>query len=209
MDGASAQTQPFSRREFLYYIWGASIAVLLAEWGGALVWFALPRFKPNEFGGIFGVPIDKLPPPGGPPAEYPSGRFWLVHLDQHDVTDPRHPPGYGSQPGVVALYKVCVHLGCLYQWKPTYDRFDCLCHGSKYLKDGTRVHKPASRDLDRLLVRIVDARGNVLAETKSGNANADPTVGQPISVPAGAVALEVETGKRIKGRHNAGRNTVS
>ncbi len=39
--------------------------------------------------------------------------------------------------GLVALYKVCVHLGCLYAWVDSTVRFECPCHGSKYQEDGT------------------------------------------------------------------------
>ena len=200
-----------SRREFLYYLWGASMALVLAESGGALVWFALPRFKPvkpGEFGGTFTIPLDHVPPADGPPVEYTGGRFWLVNLGEQAISDPRHPPGFGPRPGMLALYKVCVHLGCLYQWRPTNDRFECPCHGSKYLKDGTRVRDPASRNLDVFLIRAVDAQGNVLTETKTGNADEDPTAGGPITITAGTVALQVDTSKRIKGRRNDGPNTV-
>lgn len=198
-----------SRREFLYYLWGASMALALAESGGALVWFLLPRFKPGEFGGAFTVPLDQVPQEDGPPAEYPKGRFWLVNLGAHAVGDARHPPGFAPPPGVLALYKVCVHLGCLYQWKSTDNRFYCPCHGSKFLKDGTRIHSPATRNLDVFILRAVDGQGNVLAETKTGNADDDPTAGGPIILPDGTVALQVDTSKRIKGRRNDGPNTVS
>ena len=36
---------PLSRREFLNYLWGASMAVFLAGAGGVTLWFALPRFR--------------------------------------------------------------------------------------------------------------------------------------------------------------------
>ena len=209
MNSASVQAASLSRREFLSYLWGASLALLLTESGGALVWFALPRFKAGDFGGTFTVPIEKVPRPGDPPAEFSAGRFWLVHLDERAVADPRHPPGFASQPGLVVLYKVCVHLGCLYQWKPTSDRFECPCHGSKFLKDGTRVHKPATRDLDRLVVRIVNVEGSLLAETTRGDADDNPAAGRPIAIPRGAAAIQVDTGQRIQGRRNSGPNTVS
>jgi cytochrome b6-f complex iron-sulfur subunit len=208
MDDTAIRSQPLSRREFLYYAWGASMALLMAEAGGALAWLALPRFKANEFGGVFEVPIEQAPQPGSPPVEFATGRFWLVNLDDRDVTDPRHPPGYQPQPGLLALYKVCVHLGCLYQWKPTNGQFECPCHGSKYLKDGTRVHQPATRDLDRLVVRAVAAQGEVLSETKRGDMDEDGTSGQPIPVPPGTTILQIYTGTRLKGRRNSGRNTV-
>jgi len=42
---AAPSVPPMTRREFLYYIWAASMALFLAEAGGAIVWFAVPRFK--------------------------------------------------------------------------------------------------------------------------------------------------------------------
>ncbi len=191
---------PVSRREFLYYVWGASIAVLLAESAGAVVWFLLPRFSPGEFGGIFTVLLADLPAPGSSPLEFAAGRFWLVNVSEEDVADGRHPAGHATRPGVLALYKVCVHLGCLYQWEAVNKRFKCPCHSSMYLKDGTRIRKPATRDLDRLVVRAVDAAGNLLAATESE--------GQPLALPAGTAVLEVDTGQRILGRRSDGPSTA-
>ena len=53
---------PMTRREFLYYIWAASMALFLAETGGAILWFAVPRFKAGEFGGVFELDIANVPP---------------------------------------------------------------------------------------------------------------------------------------------------
>jgi len=58
---AASQVEAPSRREFLYYIWGASIALLIGEAGAGLIWFALPRFKEGTFGGIFNFPPDQVP----------------------------------------------------------------------------------------------------------------------------------------------------
>ncbi len=58
---AEVQANVPSRREFLYYIWGASMALLLGEATAGLIWFALPRFKEGTFGGVFTYPPDKLP----------------------------------------------------------------------------------------------------------------------------------------------------
>jgi hypothetical protein len=83
-----------------------------------------------------------------------------------------------------------------------------LCHGSKYLLDGTRVEGPATRDLDRLVVRAINAHGDVLSETRRGDADHDPAAGQPIPIPASVALLEIDTNKRIRGRRNAGKNMV-
>jgi cytochrome b6-f complex iron-sulfur subunit len=198
-----------TRREFLYYVWAASMALFMGQTAGAILWYALPRFKEGEFGGSFDVPLDQLPKPDDPPAEFPEGRFWLVNIGPKTVADPRHPAdGLTIQPGLVALYKVCVHLGCLYQWSPANDRFQCPCHGSKYLKDGTRIRFPATRDLDQFSIQAIDAEGNVLVANKVGDADSGPTVGQALTIPPGAVAIRVDTGKRIRGRHREGPGTV-
>jgi cytochrome b6-f complex iron-sulfur subunit len=197
------QTLPMTRREFLYYIWGASIALVTAESVGAIVWFLIPRFKAGEFGGVFTVDASKLPAVDSGPAEFPAGRFWLVNLGQKTLSDPRQPSDYTAHQGVSALYKVCVHLGCLYKWVPTNNRFECPCHGSKYLVNGVRIDGPARRNLDVLVVQAVDANGNVLAETKRGDTNSDPEAGAPIVVPDGTVALRVDTGKRVIGEENS------
>src|SRR5207237_10715876 len=82
-----------SRREFLYYVWAASMALFLAEGGGAVLWFAVPRFKPGEFGGVFRLDLGKLPPPDGAPVAFDAGRFWLVNVGTDTEADPRHSAG--------------------------------------------------------------------------------------------------------------------
>jgi len=196
-------TTPMTRREFLYYVWGASMALFMAEMGGALVWFALPRFKPGEFGGKFTLTLDKIPPPDATdPTEYADGRFWLINAGDKIANDPRTPPGYKTATGVAAIYKICVHLGCLYKWVPTNNRFECPCHGSKYLLNGARLEGPARRNLDRFVLQAIDASGQVLAQTQAGDPNNDPAAGLPIVLPAGTAAIIVDTGRRIQGERN-------
>src|SRR5574341_158615 len=89
---AAVEVSPPSRREFLYYIWGASIALLLGEATAGIIWFALPRFKPGEFGGTFTYQGDNIPTETEPPLNIPVGRFWL---------------STGPGEGFVALYGVC------------------------------------------------------------------------------------------------------
>ncbi|GAB4474284.1 MAG: hypothetical protein Kow00124_14110 [Anaerolineae bacterium] len=166
---------PMNRREFLFYIWGASMALTLGGTAGVLLWYAFPRFREGEFGGQFAISPGTLPPQDAAPQDRPEGRFWLVNTAQ----------------GVLAIYKVCTHLGCLYKWVPVNGRFECPCHGSKFQLDGTYIEGPAPRSLDRFVVRAVDANGNVLAET--------PEDGGPLPLPEGAAELRVDTGSRIDG----------
>ena len=197
--GAGAGSLPLTRREFLYYLWGSSMAVFLAGSGGVSIWFALPRFRAGEFGGIFTLPIEQIPPPDSGPKEFPEARFWMVNLGEATLADPRQPGDYLLQPGIRALYKVCVHLGCLYKWVPNNDRFECPCHGSKYLKTGTRIDGPARRNLDQYVMEVVDAAGRVLATSEP---SLDGQEGVSVPIPSGAVALRIDTGRRIKGAPN-------
>jgi cytochrome b6-f complex iron-sulfur subunit len=96
----------------------------------------------------------------------------------------------------MALYKVCVHLGCLYNWNNQEVKFICPCHGSQYQPDGTYIQGPAPRSLDRFVVQVVDPDTNqVLAETNEQ--------GDPLPLPDNPNAIvKVETGKKIKGKNH-------
>ncbi len=196
--GAGAP-MPLSRREFLYYLWGISMAVAIAGGTGATIWFALPRFKPGEFGGVVTIPVGQLPPPDSGPLAYTDGRFWLINIGEKTVEDPRQPAVYPLTPGIKALYMVCVHLGCLYKWQPTNDRFECPCHGSKYLKSDARIDGPARRNLDSFVIEAVDGSGNVVARTEP---QIGSTEGSSIPLTPDVVTLRIDTGRKIVGAPN-------
>ncbi|HJX40379.1 MAG TPA: Rieske 2Fe-2S domain-containing protein, partial [Anaerolineales bacterium] len=83
------------------------------------------------------------------------------------------------------------------------DRFECPCHGSKYLKTGTRVDGPARRNLDQFITEVVDANGEVLARTEpSYPPGSTRDEGTTLPLPPGAVALRIDTGRRISGAPN-------
>ena len=83
----------------------------MAEMGGALVWFAFPRFKEGEFGGIINVPIADIPPPDAGPKDFPAARIWLVNIGEGRLSDGRQPDEYAIKPGVKALYKLSlIHI---------------------------------------------------------------------------------------------------
>jgi cytochrome b6-f complex iron-sulfur subunit len=164
-----------SRREFLYYIWGASIVLLIGEASAGLIWFALPRFKEGSFGGIFTFPPDEVPAENRTPYHESSGRFWVSH----------------PTAGLVVLYEVCTHLGCIPKWSETNFRFECPCHGSKYQIDGHYIEGPAPRSLDRFFTTLTFEDGT----TASMDSQGDPI---PIDNRPQITAITIDTGKRIK-----------
>ncbi|MCA9939655.1 MAG: Rieske 2Fe-2S domain-containing protein [Anaerolineales bacterium] len=199
MATATMNAGGMTRREFLFYIWGASMALFTVEFGGLLVWFLIPRFREGEFGGKFTVKVDSLPKPNDPPANFPDGRFWLVNLDTNNPEGSSRmylaPDETEPIVGVAAIYKVCTHLGCIYAWNTANDRFECPCHGSKYRLDGRRVESPAPRSLDRFELSALDESGNILATADVGGDN----FYTPLVLPANTASLSVDTGARKQG----------
>lgn len=171
-DQEESKAAPITRREFLFYVWGASMALMMGQMSGILVWFMLPRFREGEFGGVFtGVSV---PDVGSEPLNIAEGRFWMSNTES----------------GIVALYNVCTHLGCLYSWVSANGRFECPCHGSKYEEDGTYIEGPAPRSLDRFLLTIVTPQGEFTT-----NEDGDPIQGVSVSE---IQQVSVDTGTRIK-----------
>lgn len=168
-----------TRREFMYYIWGASIALLLGQAGAGLLWFVFPRFREGEFGGVFPFNPADLPPVGAAPEWVAAGRFHVSNTEN----------------GILALYGVCTHLGCLPKWVASNVRFECPCHGSKFTRDGSYIEGPAPRGLDRFSSTIIFTDGT--------SAVTDDT-GDPIPIPEGKTIAEirVNTGSKITGPAN-------
>lgn len=173
-----------TRREFLNYAWLASIALFAVETVGLSLWFAFPNFKPGQFGGQFaiGAAAEVLPEVNATPIPYTDGKFWLVDLD----TTNRHGE---PRKGILALYKVCTHLGCLYDWVPVTNRFECPCHGSKFELTGDYIEGPARRSLDRFVMQAVAPDGSIKETDAEGN---------PLVIN-GDETLVVDTGQRILG----------
>jgi cytochrome b6-f complex iron-sulfur subunit len=169
---------PLTRREFLSYAWLGSLGfVFVVGFGGAAYLFAFPRGKDGTFGGLFplGNAGDVLPKPNDPPIHNTIGKFWLTNVNG----------------AVLALYDICPHLGCRYDWQSNAGRFECPCHGSIFARAGKALGGPAPRNLDRMTVAFV-ADSRAVATT---NVYGDPlqTPGEP------GVQVIVDTSKIIQG----------
>lgn len=172
---ARPETEPVTRREFLNYAWGAAMAFVLVETGIASFNFALPRFKEGQFGGTFNLgTASTMPQIGAAPLQNLDGAFWLVNDDD----------------GARALYRVCTHLGCLYEWKGQTSRFECPCHGSKFQHNGKFIEGPAPRSLDQFTMSL-EKDGQVIAESAEG--------GQALPLTDPNATVMVDTGAKLKG----------
>lgn len=164
-----------SRREFLYYIWGASIALLLGQGVAGIIWYALPRFREGEFGGRFPLSGADVPLKDAAPLSIAAGRFHVSNTSQ----------------GLVVLYGVCTHLGCLPKWDTGTVRFNCPCHGSQFELDGRYITGPAPRGLDRFVLTVTFSDGTVVDNAADG---------LPIPIEGRSVStISVDTGSRVTG----------
>lgn len=181
-ESESPEVLKVNRREFLNFAWLISIGFLMVDIAGITFLFALPRFKEGEFGGVFTLgTAGDLPPTGPTPINYPKVKIWFSN----------------TETGMKALYKVCTHLGCLYNWQEQETRFICPCHGSEFEPDGDYIAGPAPRDLDQFVIVVETPDGQVIAET-------DPQTGDAVPVPDDPDAIiKVDTGRKIIGDSHA------
>ena len=168
-----------NRREFLTYAWAAALGLLTLESGLATYRFMSPRFRAGAFGGTFPLgEASNLPSTDIDPQAHTPGKFWLVNTEE----------------GPRALYMVCTHLGCLYKWEPTNNRFLCPCHASQFSREGHYIYGPATRSLDQFVVEIVEG-DSILSETiDEGGRIVAPAAEAP------GTEIIIDTGRRIRGK---------
>ncbi len=114
--------------------------------------FAYPRFREGEFGGIFTLTrkADEYTT-DEPPELNPTGKFYVVKTDQ---PVPVQGDEMLTQEGIMAIYQVCTHLGCLIPFQRAENRFICPCHGSTFERNSQYVRGPATRNLDQFVIEV-------------------------------------------------------
>lgn len=167
-------------------------AVVYKITGMSLAFLKPPR-KKDTFGSLVNAgAISGLPEAGAPPRLVAQGRFWLVHSDA----------------GLCAVYNSCTHLQCLFGWDEEKNIFVCPCHGSEFSREGKVLKGPASRDLDRFPLSLVDDRGNIVRQSQgqpflevADVLKVEGRNGQvaPEQAPAKILSVQVDTGRRIVG----------
>jgi len=136
-----------SRREFLGWAWGVSLAGLFGQAGAALFDFFKPRVEPGGFGSkVVAGQVNEFQP--GTVSHVPRGRFFISRLEDG---------------GLLALWHRCTHLGCTVPWRQDEGQFHCPCHSSLYNTRGEVIGGPAPRPLDLFPIEI--AEGQVVVDT--------------------------------------------
>jgi cytochrome b6-f complex iron-sulfur subunit len=120
--------------------------------------YAYPRITAGTFGGRF--TLDKRASAfsvNAPPLLVPEGKFYVVKVAPDDPIQPvPDEDGHVNPAHIMAIYQVCVHLGCLVPYIPTEKLFICPCHGSTYRRDTQYVRGPAPRNLDQFRVQVAN-----------------------------------------------------
>ena len=179
-----------TRREFLNYIWAASIAVFMAGNGIVAFLFAWPR-KP-----IQSVLIEAalLPASGSAPTIMPTNTLPNPYRQMGGIqltTGPGHVFLAHLAEGLVTLDVRCTHQGCVMPFSESARRFDCPCHGAQFTLNGTYIAGPAPRDMDRYGWQALDTHGNVIA-VSDGSA--------PLPVPPNTARIQIWTDEIINGK---------
>jgi cytochrome b6-f complex iron-sulfur subunit len=137
--------------------------------------FAYPRIKAGTFGGRF--TLDRKASDftvNDDPFLVADGKFFVVKVAPDATVQPvPDEDGNVNADNIMAIYQVCVHLGCLVPYIPSEKRFICPCHGSTYERDTQYVRGPAPRNLDQFPVKVVN--DNIVVNTglrKTGNSHA-------------------------------------
>jgi cytochrome b6-f complex iron-sulfur subunit len=206
-ESAEIARRGLNRRQLLRRAVGLTIGLVAAE----ATYGALTMLYPN-LAGQFGSDITLKAKSSYPAAEQksfaldqagifyePNAKSYIMHLASggstqflmsgsqlSDFQDAQSWVVDGDGSYWLALYQVCVHLGCKVPFRDDCNSFKCPCHGSHYNIDGEYLDGPAPRSLDRFSMSFVS--GNVVVHTGTLNQHVQrPDVGTRILQVPGIV----------------------
>jgi cytochrome b6-f complex iron-sulfur subunit len=168
-----------TRRKFLNRaVLGLFGGAFFVSLGGGMLTFLWPKLKGGFGSKITADKLDSLRPqltaPDGSivPLFIPEAQTWLIPFPESELTGssfeglPVLAGATADEPGVMALWQRCVHLGCRVPACESSQGFECPCHGSRYNFHGEYEAGPAPRNLDRFAVEVND-NGNLVIDTGS------------------------------------------
>jgi cytochrome b6-f complex iron-sulfur subunit len=172
----SADEYGVNRRMFFNRAILGFFGAFLAFFGLASLAFLWPKLKggfgtPVSAGNIDDLRAEVIQADGSiKPKPIPAAQAWIVPF-RGDVTKSILADvadtvitGAGAEPGIMAIWHRCPHLGCRVPECLPSQGFECPCHGSKYNFHGEYIEGPAPRNMDRFRVTI-DAENNLIIDT--------------------------------------------
>jgi cytochrome b6-f complex iron-sulfur subunit len=165
-----------TRRSFFNRALLAIFGIFLAQFGIASLAMLWPRLSggfgtPINVGSINQLRADILQSDGSiVPMFVASAQSWIVPMSEDAIAGssfeglPVLAGAGGGEPGLMALWQRCVHLGCRVPSCVPSQGFECPCHGSRYNFQGEYEAGPAPRNMDRFAVEADDA-GNLIVQT--------------------------------------------
>lgn len=184
-ESAEAAKRGMSRRQLLRRAVGASLGLI----GGVATFDALTMLYPNlagQFGSVIALKNKSTYLPAEQKAFQigqkgmwyePNAKSYIMHLlptgstsfllqgdSLQQFLDSENWVKDDDGSYWLALYQVCVHLGCKVPFRDDCNSFKCPCHGSHYNIDGEYLDGPAPRSLDRFAMSF-DKSGNVQVDT--------------------------------------------
>jgi cytochrome b6-f complex iron-sulfur subunit len=165
-----------TRRSFFNRALLAVFGIFLAQFAIAGLAFMWPKLgegfgSPIDLGNINDLRDEILQPDGSiVPLFVAAAQTWLVTMPEDAVPGssfeglPVVAGAGGGEPGLMALWQRCVHLGCRVPSCVPSQGFECPCHGSRYNFHGEYEAGPAPRNMDRFVVEADDS-GNLIVQT--------------------------------------------
>lgn len=144
-----------TRREFLNYVWAASMMLAMAGSVTVATLFAMPRGDTNRLRAYF-IGRGALPQANAPPQIFRPDNslgIWLVNVDEK----------------LYAHANICTHLACkCLAWDDNAKIFICPAHGAQYMANGNYRAGPAPRGLDRFNYGLFNQNKRLMTRTQQG-----------------------------------------
>ena len=85
-------------------------------------------------------------------------KYYLIHFYQKPngtiITFNNKKYGYYQNEKLTILVNIhCPHLGCILQYNPLKQTWDCPCHASSFTYDGSRICGPTSKSLEHIIIK--------------------------------------------------------
>jgi cytochrome b6-f complex iron-sulfur subunit len=176
----SFEIPKINRREFLYYLGGASLALAAAQTCSLVTWYTAPHVRYIEEEGYLQLDFDTLS----------LMRPIQILVKSADRNGRQGVPCWLNdyENRLLALNGFCPFEGTRFYWVDFNYRFECPMCGSKFTRLGKYIEGPAYRSLDRFVLIVTTPEGTFTT----------PNDGSPVSIE-GATSVMLNINRVIQG----------